>query len=156
MRKIHQIIERHADKKILISVDKIENNLIPLYEYLNTAGVKVKYIHGKMEVGERAALLKLLQQGEIHVLIASSVTKAGINLEEVDILILNSYYVSSIPVIQFVGRLIRKDDPSIAEKIFYDIYDSAYRVFRTQISKRIKIYKKMGWRVVLDRQISDR
>lgn len=151
---IHKLVKQHPDKKILISVDKIENNLVPLYKYLKAKGVNVKCIHGKMDVKKRTILKKALQRGMINVLIASSVTKAGINLDKVDVLILNSYYVSSIPVIQFVGRLIRKDDPSIEEKLFYDICDSAYKVFLTQMKKRISIYQKLDWKVVMDKKNS--
>lgn len=155
MELICNIINHHSDKKILIAVEKIENNLKPLARYLKTKGIKFSYIYGKQPVEKRMKRMRLLKKGKINVLIASSVAKAGINLEEVDILILNTQYVSSIPVIQFVGRLIRKHDPSIADKIFYDIYDATFSVFRKQMVKRVKIYKSMDWKVTLSKEFSD-
>ncbi len=144
---IKKIIILNKGKKILIATDKIGKNLKPLFKYLKEAGIHCSHIHGSQPVEYREECMKMLQRGEIQVLIASSVIKAGINLKQVDVLILNAQYRSSVPVIQFIGRMIRTQDKSIAKKIVYDIYDENYQQLREQMLSRIKIYKSLGWKV---------
>jgi superfamily II DNA or RNA helicase len=141
------VVKKYKNKKIIIVVDKIEDNMRPLLEFFHKHNINCGHVYGQTPMDERKQTLQDFTQGKINPLIASSVFKAGINIPQADIIIVNAAYDSSVPVIQFTGRMIRGTNEQIQNKIIIDFMDLHYKFFRKQSKSRAKTYKSCGWDV---------
>jgi len=144
---ILSIVKKYKNKKIIIVVDKIEANMKPLWAFLYRRGIPCDCVYGQMTTDARKKVLCDFIEGRINPLIASSVFKAGINIPSADIIIVNAAYESSVPVIQFTGRMLRGTEAQMRDKTIVDFMDLNYKFFKKQSKSRAKTYKSCGWDV---------
>lgn len=83
-----------------------------LAEYLDTQGIRVKYIHHKIETMERVELIRDLRAGEYDVLVGINLLREGIDLPEVTLVAIldadkEGFLRSETSLIQIIGRAAR-------------------------------------------------
>ena len=83
-----------------------------LTEYLATHGVKVKYIHHKVETIERMQIIRDLRLGEFDVLVGINLLREGLDIPEVSLVAIldadkEGFLRSETSLIQTVGRAAR-------------------------------------------------
>jgi len=143
---LYRLLKKHRKDRVLVVFNRVEKHLEPVYEYLKSRGVTgMRMVHGRIPRKKKALYKKAFEEGKIRYLLASSVFKNGVNVDEADVLIFFADYKDNTPVTQFVGRIIRGSNEQAASKTIYDFYDKYYRYFRPHALDRIKIYKSHGW-----------
>jgi superfamily II DNA or RNA helicase len=108
----------------------------------------IPFIHGTSK--QRRDILNLFRNKEIPAIIASSILKQGVDIPEAEVLILAHGGVSSVELLQKIGRVRR---PALGKEkgIVIDFYDYCNRlddVFRTQSERRMALYKSNNYKVV--------
>ena len=83
-----------------------------LAEYLDAQGIRVKYIHHKIETMERVELIRDLRMGEYDVLVGINLLREGIDLPEVTLVAIldadkEGFLRSETSLIQIIGRAAR-------------------------------------------------
>ena len=83
-----------------------------LTEYLSTHGIKVKYIHHKVETIERMQIIRDLRLGEFDVLIGINLLREGLDIPEVSLVAIldadkEGFLRSETSLIQTIGRSAR-------------------------------------------------
>jgi len=83
-----------------------------LTEYLGTHGVKVKYIHHRVETIERMQIIRDLRLGEFDVLVGINLLREGLDIPEVSLVAIldadkEGFLRSETSLIQTVGRAAR-------------------------------------------------
>ncbi|MFA6431400.1 MAG: helicase-related protein, partial [Candidatus Margulisiibacteriota bacterium] len=121
-------------KEIKIRVQKKERVLITtltkrmaedLSEYLNEAGVKVRYLHSDVETLDRIEILRGLRLGEFDVLVGINLLREGLDLPEVSLVAIldadkEGFLRAETSLIQTIGRASRNSNGLVimyAEKI---------------------------------------
>lgn len=142
LKKILSLISENKDKFILITVDKIEhgtNIFISLRKFYDD--IKCAFIHG--ESSDRDERLKDFKEGAINVLISTMILKEGVNIPNIDLLIMAQAGKSVITVLQLVGRALRAKSGYGSVEI-HDFYDCGNYVEKHS-NQRISVYKKEGF-----------
>jgi len=83
-----------------------------LTEYLQTHGIKVKYIHHQVETLERMEIIRDLRLGEFDVLVGINLLREGLDIPEVSLVAIldadkEGFLRSETSLIQTVGRAAR-------------------------------------------------
>ena len=83
-----------------------------LTDYLSTHGIKVKYIHHKVETIERMQIIRDLRLGEFDVLVGINLLREGLDIPEVSLVAIldadkEGFLRSETSLIQTVGRAAR-------------------------------------------------
>jgi excinuclease ABC subunit B len=83
-----------------------------LTEYLGTHGIKVKYIHHRVETIERMQIIRDLRLGEFDVLIGINLLREGLDIPEVSLVAIldadkEGFLRSETSLIQTIGRSAR-------------------------------------------------
>ncbi len=83
-----------------------------LTDYLSTHGVKVKYIHHRVETIERMEIIRDLRLGEFDVLVGINLLREGLDIPEVSLVAIldadkEGFLRSETSLIQTVGRAAR-------------------------------------------------
>ncbi len=83
-----------------------------LTEYLSTHGIKVKYIHHRVETIERMQIIRDLRLGEFDVLIGINLLREGLDIPEVSLVAIldadkEGFLRSETSLIQTIGRSAR-------------------------------------------------
>lgn len=83
-----------------------------LTEYLNSFGVKVRYLHSEVDTLGRIAILRDLRLGEFDVLVGINLLREGLDLPEVSLVAIldadqEGFLRSSTSLIQTIGRAAR-------------------------------------------------
>ena len=83
-----------------------------LTEYLGTHGIKVKYIHHRVETIERMQIIRDLRVGEFDVLIGINLLREGLDIPEVSLVAIldadkEGFLRSETSLIQTIGRSAR-------------------------------------------------
>lgn len=143
--RIIDIIKENTDKYILLSFKNIEHGkyLKDLIEK-HIPDLKLGFIYGLSD--DRQEMLDKFINKEINLLISSLILKEGINLPNIDMLILSQGGKSEITTIQLIGRALRakKDCNTV---IIHDFYDDG-KYITTHSKARIKTYIDEGFNIV--------
>ncbi len=100
-----------AGEKVLVTTltTKMAEDLT---DYLSTNGIKVKYIHHKVETLERMEIIRDLRLGEFDVLVGINLLREGLDIPEVSLVAIldadkEGFLRSETSLIQTVGRAAR-------------------------------------------------
>lgn len=126
-----------AGKKCLILVTKIAHGK-KLLEMLGD-DLRAESLDGSNKTVDRLAAIKKMQAGELDVLVASKIFDQGIDIPELDALILAGSGKSSARALQRIGRVIRTH-PGKERAIVVDFYDNC-KFLREHSKARLKIYR---------------
>lgn len=147
LRAILELVKANKDKIILITVQKIEhgeNIFIILRKTLED--LPCAFIHG--DSTDRDEQLKALKEGKINVLISTMILKEGVNIPNIDLLIMAQGGKSVITVKQLIGRALRAKSGHNLVQI-HDFYDCGNYVEKHS-KLRIEVYQKEGFDIVTD------
>jgi len=136
---IVDIVKRHDESQILISIENIEhgNNILNL---LKENGFQdAVFVHNK--IVEREKIIQDFIQCEIRVLISSRILNMSITIPELEILVNAAGRKSMIELLQRAGRPLGKGKKPKEVKI-YEIIDSHNNYLLGHSKDRMKVYKK--------------
>lgn len=124
-------------RKVLILVTKISHGKI-IQELLKD-DLRVSSLDGTNKTRERIDAIQDMKDGNLDVLIASKIFDQGIDIPDLDALILAGSGKSSARALQRIGRVIRKGKESKKDAIIVDFLDNC-KYLRKHSHARKKIY----------------
>ena len=131
---IGQIVENHPNEATLILVRHIAHG-----DALHNAISGSKWVHGNTDIKEIAAAVADFRNGDFNVLIASDIFREGIDIPEIDVLVMASGDVA--PTKQRLGRGLRKKAVGKSNSVFvYDFQIGENKHINRHLKKRIKVY----------------
>lgn len=128
------------DKKYtpLVLFKQIKHGQI-LFEKMTNAGIKCEMLYGNDNLEMRNEIKQKLVNKEIDVILASNIFDIGLDLPELNALVLSGGGKSSIRALQRIGRVIRMT-PNKKFAAIVDFYDQA-KFLKNHSLKRYKIYQ---------------
>lgn len=134
-----------AGKKVLILVVRVQHG--NLLKGLLEEEMSVKFLDGAKSTKNRLDTIQDMKDGNIDILIASKIFDQGIDIPELDALILAGSGKSSGRALQRIGRVIRKH-PGKKKAIVVEFYDNC-KYLRDHSDARIKVYEsEPGFRII--------
>ena len=119
-------------------------NLVEHGEILESLIPNSKFISGETPISERQEAIKNFDNGELPVLIGSTILQEGISITHMKAMILACGGKSNVAVLQKIGRSLRFKAGEKTEVDYYDFIDTAK--FLSKHSKmRVNLYKKAGY-----------
>lgn len=103
------------------------------------------FISGETPVEERQKIISKFDNGEIPVLIASTILQEGISITHMDCMVLACGGKSNVAIIQKIGRSLRFKKGEKTEVDYYDFLDVGNKYLFKHSKQRIAIYKKCGY-----------
>ena len=135
-----------AGKKVLILVVRVQHGKF-LQEKLENE-FSVKFLDGAKSAKNRLEAIEDMKSGKIQVLIASKIFDQGIDIPELDALILAGSGKSSGRALQRIGRVIRTA-PGKSKAIVVEFFDNC-KYLRDHSEARIKVYKsEPGFNIIM-------
>ncbi len=136
------INEYSLDKNILILTGR-KDHCTEISRRLSKQ-VKHSILTGNLSLKERKEILRNFKNRKIRLLIATSqLLGEGVDLPSLDTLFLVFPTTSKAKLIQYIGRVQRKNKDKPISKI-YDYHDQFVSILNMMFLKRKKIYKKLG------------
>jgi superfamily II DNA or RNA helicase len=126
-----------AGKKVLILVVRVQHG--KLLKEMMEQELSVKFLDGAKSVKDRLSTIQEIKDGDIQVLIASKIFDQGIDIPELDALVLAGSGKSSGRALQRIGRVIRKF-PGKTKAIVVEFFDNC-KYLRDHSEARIKVYQ---------------
>lgn len=143
--KIVEIALKHKDedKVCLIFVNMIEHG-INLKEMFAKVGVKVPFVNGSMKTLERENIKKSMLKKRRKIAVATTAWKEGINIPSLNVVINGGGGKSEIPVLQNIGRGLRRTDDK-KQVLIYDFFDPSHSYLISHFGERLTLYFDQGW-----------
>lgn len=138
------IIEEYAEffykknRKILILVTQVTHGKA-LYNKIKKFDSKVQLLTGEVDTDLRTKLIKQMKNGELNIIIGTSLADEGLDIPILDTLILAGGGKSSVKALQRVGRILRLHQDK-KNPIVIDFNDNA-KFLLSHSRKRWSIYK---------------
>jgi len=116
-----------------------------LSEYLDSCGVRVKYIHHAIETMERSELIRDLRMGVYDVLVGINLLREGIDLPEVTLVAIldadkEGFLRSESSLIQTIGRAARNAGGKVI--MYADTITGSMKAAISETNRRREIQKK--------------
>lgn len=124
-------------KKVLILVVRVGHGNV-LMDKLSDE-FRVKFLDGAKSTKNRMDSIQEMKDGELDILIASKIFDQGVDIPELDALILAGSGKSSGRALQRIGRVIRRSKGK-KEAIVVEFFDNC-KYLRDHSEARIKVYK---------------
>jgi superfamily II DNA or RNA helicase len=138
-----------AGKKLLILVVRVNHGkkIVELLE----KDFKVKFLDGGKSTKNRLETIKEMKDGKLEVLVASKIFDQGVDIPELDALILAGSGKSSGRALQRIGRVIRLSKGK-KKAIIVDFYDNC-KYLKEHSESRIKIYEsEPGFKIIMPKK----
>lgn len=122
IKEIKQRVERRERVLVTTLTKRMAEDLA---EYLNEAGMKVRYLHSDIETLDRIDILRGLRLGEFDVLVGINLLREGLDLPEVSLVAIldadkEGFLRAETSLIQTIGRAARNVNGKVilyAEKV---------------------------------------
>jgi len=132
-------------KRILILVEKINQGRLISSE-LENKGVRNLFLHGQAESDKRRSGIEKFRNGEVKVLVASKILSEGVDIPEINVLILSAGGLSHGQQLQRIGRALRKKGGDNTVDII-DYIHSGNKYLAKHSVERIELYKREGFEI---------
>lgn len=153
-----------ATKPCFLFVKHVDHGLL-LERALRARGLSVEFVWGEKDLAVRQAAIKRMVRGDTDVLICSVIFQEGIDVPELQSVILGSGSASIIAALQSVGRGMRRHarDGQVTKEAFtvYDVYDigcgckgkrhKACKWMEDHTLKRVQAYRSENYKITLVR-----
>ncbi len=140
--------------EINIRVDKSERVLVTtltkkmaedLTTYLDTAGIKVRYMHHDIDTVERMEIVRDLRLGKFDVLVGINLLREGLDIPEVSLVAIldadkEGFLRSERSLIQTIGRAARNSEGTVI--MYADSVTDSMRKAITETNRRREIQQK--------------
>jgi len=106
-------VQKRVERKERVLVTTLTKRMAEdLAEYLNEAGIKVRYLHSDIETLDRIDILRGLRLGQFDVLVGINLLREGLDLPEVSLVAIldadkEGFLRSETSLIQTIGRAAR-------------------------------------------------
>lgn len=128
-----------SGRAVLIIVNQLAHAEL-LSKVLTSFNVKHDIINGAKTETERTGELNAIRTGRNKVLIATSVLDEGVDIDNIDVLLLAAGGKAPRQVIQRIGRVLRKNHNGGDKAYIYDFIDKQHRILRKHSRERLQIY----------------
>ncbi|MEG0942775.1 MAG: excinuclease ABC subunit UvrB [Angelakisella sp.] len=111
---ISEINMRIANEERVLVTTLTKKMAEDLTDYLEKAGIKVRYMHHDIDTMERMEILRDLRRGEFHVLVGINLLREGLDIPEVSLVAIldadkEGFLRSETSLVQTIGRAARND-----------------------------------------------
>lgn len=111
---ISEINLRTANEERVLVTTLTKKMAEDLTDYLEKAGIKVRYMHHDIDTMERMEILRDLRRGEFHVLVGINLLREGLDIPEVSLVAIldadkEGFLRSETSLVQTIGRAARND-----------------------------------------------
>jgi len=139
-----------SGKKLLILVVRVGHGK-KIMELLDQSGLNAKFLDGAKSTKNRLETIQEMKDGKLEVLVASKIFDQGVDIPELDALILAGSGKSSGRALQRIGRVIRLAKGK-NKAIIVDFYDNC-KYLKDHSESRIKIYEsEPGFKIILPKK----
>lgn len=153
IKNICKALQDLLNPPTLINVDRTEHGA-ELYMNMHK-DVKCLCMFGEDNVISREEKKKLLMTNKINSLI-TSVTKEGVDFPISPVVAINaSGRKGFINVVQFLGRIVRKNEAFGKFRILIDFYDESHTKLEEHSNARIEAYRDTGSEVVIVSSVTE-
>ena len=135
-----------SGKSTLIIVNRI-NQADIIGAYLDALSIPHEFINGQQDDEERKSELARVASGENRVLLSTSVLDEGVDISNIDTLILAAGGKSMRQVIQRIGRVLRKKKNKENKATIFDFEDNENQALRKHTKERLAIYQEQEFEV---------
>lgn len=129
-------------KTMLIQVTRLDHGHL-LKEML---GRKAVFVYGGTNRDQRTKVKTLMKEKKLLMVICSSIWDEGVDIPNLDAIIVAGGGMSEIKAIQKVGRGLRKTATKDSVQVI-DFSDLSHKYLRKHSRERVKAYRERGWEV---------
>lgn len=142
------IKEFKRGKTTLILIKSIKHGELIKEKLIQHAELKekVEFLYGSSDLNERAKMLKQVKNGELKILIASTIADQGLDLPILDCLILAGGGKSSTRAFQRVGRVIRLYQGKVSA-VVYDFKDMSPTLYKHYLYRKALYKTEKLWSI---------
>lgn len=126
-----------AKKKVLVLVVRVSHG--KLLMNLLKDKFKVEFLDGQKSTKDRLSSIEKMKSGELEVLVASKIFDQGVDIPQLDALVLAGSGKSTGRALQRIGRVIRKH-PGKERAIVVEFFDNC-KYLRDHSEVRMSVYK---------------
>jgi superfamily II DNA or RNA helicase len=137
--------EAKDGKKVLVICDTIRHARV-IAEVLNGESVRSMMLTGKHNSGLRSQAKKEFRSGVLEVMITTPIWDVGVDIPELEVVILAAGGKSAVRVIQRAGRAIRTSRGK-SEAIIHDFFDTGSRYTMKHSMSRMQACKREGFEI---------
>ena len=135
-----------TDKTALVVVSSIEHGET-LQSMLKTMKIPSAFLRGDVPMSDRQEIIDNIKAGKSKIVFGTSVVNEGMDIPSLKYLVYASAGKASTPVLQRVGRVLRKSSDKDTALIF-DFSDNMSKVLYKQSMERKMIYTKEGFQLI--------
>jgi excinuclease ABC subunit B len=139
-------VKIRADRHQRILVTTLTKRMAEeLAQYMDEAGIKVKYLHGEVETFERVEILQDLRQGKFDCLVGVNLLREGLDLPEVSLVAIldadmSGFLRNETSLIQTMGRAARHEEGKVI--MYADKISPAMKFAIDETRRRRRIQEK--------------
>lgn len=133
------------DRVILILTDRVEHQHV-LMAAFDSYNLDYTSLNGRQATGIRLDALTQMRTGEPHIYIATPIFDEGVDVPDINTLIIASPFKSHIRLLQRIGRGLRQKEEENVIHVF-DIYDDDGYYLNDHAETRKRIYEEEGFDV---------
>ena len=137
---IKNIVEKHREEGYICILTRILEHGEELEKTIPGA----VYLKGEDPLNKRMEVINKFNNGEIPVLIGSSILNEGISISNMKTLIMASGGLARTQTVQKIGRVLRITKEK-KQGIFYDFIDAGNKYLFKHSKRRINLYKEEGF-----------
>ena len=142
---VSEINIRTAKKQRVLVTTLTKKMAEDLTDYLETMGIKVKYMHHDIDTVERMEIVRDLRLGEFDVLVGINLLREGLDIPEVSLVAIldadkEGFLRSTRSLIQIIGRAARNSEGTVI--MYADSVTESMRVAITETNRRREIQQK--------------
>ena len=134
---ISKVVDRHPDEKVLVVTDSIPHGTI-ITKVLQKIGYNCKFASG--ESPDRTQTLIDFEAGKIPVLMATTIIDEGVNIKDINVVVLAFPRRNYRQTLQRIGRGMRIADGK-SSVVVYDFKDTKDKYLYDQFKDRMNYYK---------------
>lgn len=139
---IAEIEKRVAKKQRVLATTLTKKMAEDLSEYLNQAGIKVRYLHSDVDTLERIEILRDLRKGIYDVIVGVNLLREGLDLPEVSMVAIldadkEGFLRSARSLIQTIGRAARNVEGQVI--LYADIMTDSLKKAVSETNRRREI-----------------
>lgn len=144
--RIVELIEEE-DAPIMVLVTRLDHGEI-LIRKCQEAGLPVKFLSGACSLDERKAALEAMLAGQLKAVIGTKIWDSGLDVSEIQTLILGGGGRSKLTSIQRLGRGLRRTSKKSEVRVF-DFVDNASGILIRHSQERQRTWDSEGHEVII-------
>jgi len=152
------VLNKYRNKVIKFLANNLPGTVLVLTKYVESHGMKLHeeiddalYLSGKNKLEERKQAVRMLENNEIKVIIASTIFDEGIDLRRCNNVLMCGSGKSYEKTLQRIGRGMRKfiDEDGVEKQTVkvFDFYDETHPILEKHAKERIAFMEAEGYEV---------